>query len=150
MANPEHLSLLQQGVAIWNEWRIRNPGSLPDLSGTNLSDASLSESNLGGANLSGAKLIRANLYGADLKDTDLRASVKSLSSDQSQRQITLEAAEFVLRTIVTAVLGSNTAHQLEIDFGSDNLPALSELWSALSDACVAAGWTALVEKGKES
>jgi hypothetical protein len=71
---------------------------------------------------------------------------KSLSSGQRQRQITLEAAEFVLRTIVTAVLGSNTAHQLEIDFGSDNLPGLAELWSAIADTCGAAGWTALIDR----
>jgi hypothetical protein len=32
MANVEHLALLQQGVAIWNDWRTTNPGSLPDLS----------------------------------------------------------------------------------------------------------------------
>ena len=72
---------------------------------------------------------------------------KSSSSGSSQRQITVEAAEFALRTIVTAVLGSNAAHQLEIDFGSDNLPALSELWSPLADTCGVAGWTALVGKG---
>jgi hypothetical protein len=31
MANPEHLALLQQGAAIWNELRTRNPGLSPDL-----------------------------------------------------------------------------------------------------------------------
>jgi hypothetical protein len=36
MANAEHLALLQQGTAIWNDWRIRNPGSLPDLRQANL------------------------------------------------------------------------------------------------------------------
>jgi uncharacterized protein YjbI with pentapeptide repeats len=60
MANLEHLALLQQGNAIWNDWRVRNPGSFPDLSGANLSglalsDADLSETDLNKANLDGAK-----------------------------------------------------------------------------------------------
>ena len=48
MANEEHLTLLKQGTATWNEWRERNPRSFVDLSyaglsGTNLSGASLRE-----------------------------------------------------------------------------------------------------------
>jgi Pentapeptide repeats (8 copies) len=62
MANPEHLALLhQQATAIWNDWRMRNPGSLPDLRWANLSEANLTK-----AKLSGAKLIDANLYNANL------------------------------------------------------------------------------------
>jgi hypothetical protein len=41
MANDERLGLLWQGTAVWNEWRVRNPGVMSDLrqahlSGTNL------------------------------------------------------------------------------------------------------------------
>ena len=56
MANAEHLALLQQGAAIWNDWRIRNPGSLPDLSAADLSEALLNEANLRKANLRKADL----------------------------------------------------------------------------------------------
>jgi uncharacterized protein YjbI with pentapeptide repeats len=75
MANPEHLALLQQGTAIWNDWRKRNPGSLPDLSGANLRQANLDGANLCGANLSGANLSGANLsrteFGTDLSGANL-------------------------------------------------------------------------------
>jgi hypothetical protein len=42
MANEKHLALIHQEIAIWNEWRIRNPGSLPDLSKAHLRQADLS------------------------------------------------------------------------------------------------------------
>ena len=65
MANAEHLALLQQGVAVWNEWRKNNPGE------THLSGAYLRGADLRKANLSKAKLSRANLRGADLRRADL-------------------------------------------------------------------------------
>jgi uncharacterized protein YjbI with pentapeptide repeats len=91
MANADHLALLQQGTEIWNDWRIRNPGSLPDLSLANLSGANLrqadlsradlreadlsradlKEANLGGANLGGAELSGAELSGASLRVVNL-------------------------------------------------------------------------------
>jgi hypothetical protein len=80
MANKEHLKILQQGVAVWNEWRDKNPESpnlrkavLNDakLNGANLSGAFLSEANLSGANLSGAHLLRARLRRADLMKANL-------------------------------------------------------------------------------
>ena len=49
MANDEHVALLKQGVAAWNEWRLKNPNTVPDLSGADLGGA-----DLGGANLIGA------------------------------------------------------------------------------------------------
>jgi hypothetical protein len=48
MANAEHLAILQQGTAIWNDWRIRNPGPFPDLSRASLSRADLRQANLRG------------------------------------------------------------------------------------------------------
>ena len=51
MANPEHLHILQQGVAAWNQWREQNEGIKPDLAGTDLARA-----NFGGANLHRAGL----------------------------------------------------------------------------------------------
>jgi hypothetical protein len=66
MANDEHLALLRKGVALWNEWRARNPHEKPDLS-----EASLSRASLSGANLRAADLRQANLLAADLRKADL-------------------------------------------------------------------------------
>jgi uncharacterized protein YjbI with pentapeptide repeats len=84
--NEKHITLLNQGVAFWNQWRKENPGiqldleqadlSMADLymanlSGVKLIGANLKESNLYKANLSGANLSGANLSGADLYMADL-------------------------------------------------------------------------------
>jgi uncharacterized protein YjbI with pentapeptide repeats len=66
MANPEHIALLQQGTAIWNDWRTTNPELVPDFDGAKLSGADLR-----GANLSRATLLYANLSEADLSEADL-------------------------------------------------------------------------------
>jgi len=86
MANPEHVKILERGVIDWNEWRVENPGTVPDLKGAELwqaelSGADLTEANLrwgdlrwadlNGAKFGGAKLIRAKLGGADLRRADL-------------------------------------------------------------------------------
>jgi hypothetical protein len=46
MANPEHLQLLQQGFAAWNQWRYENRDITPDLV-----EADLRGADLGGTNL---------------------------------------------------------------------------------------------------
>jgi len=87
MANPEHLKILEQGVAEWNIWREENPDVRPELSSTNLSQvrinypgfegANLCDANFRGADLrfsilNGVHLRGANLTGADLTGADLR------------------------------------------------------------------------------
>jgi len=37
MADQQHLALLEQGVATWNEWRRQHPEIHPDLSEADLS-----------------------------------------------------------------------------------------------------------------
>jgi uncharacterized protein YjbI with pentapeptide repeats len=104
MANDEHLQMLQQGVAAWDEWRKQHRETRPDFSGAdlrgadligaNLSEANLSEADLReadlreadlifatlseadliGANLRGANLSEAELIGADLRGADLRGA----------------------------------------------------------------------------
>jgi len=66
MAKRAHLKMLEQGVDVWNQWRLENPATTPHLEGANLFDT-----NLRGANLSGAKLLAADLIWADLRDVDL-------------------------------------------------------------------------------
>src|SRR6266851_4625125 len=76
MADQQHLAVLEQGVAAWNEWRRQHPEIRPDLSGADLSEADLSgadlrHANLMRANLSGAYLSEASLNEANLRDADL-------------------------------------------------------------------------------
>ncbi len=76
MANQAHLEILNQGVAIWNQWRKEHQEIQPDLSDTNLEGvdlrgADLERTNLGNTNLSGASLSFATLIDADLSGTDL-------------------------------------------------------------------------------
>jgi Pentapeptide repeats (8 copies) len=74
VANPDHLALLQQGVDVWNAWRVKEPSIAPDLRGGKLSGADLHNVNLGGADLYGANLEEANLREANFGVADLRTS----------------------------------------------------------------------------
>ena len=74
MANEEQLSILKQGVEVWNKWREENPDVKVNLIGANLSRANLIGANLSGANLGVADLSGANLSGASLENTWLNYS----------------------------------------------------------------------------
>ena len=80
MANPEHLAILKQGVAVWNEWRKTFAYLTPDLANADLRNQNLDginfsrcilhsvglfQSSLIKANLDGAELINAYLMGVD-------------------------------------------------------------------------------------
>ena len=88
MANEEQLSILKQGVKVWNKWMEENPRVQIDLSGADLRSIDLSDAkfasanfkfrsaNFEQANLSGAYLREAflafhNFYEADLSDANL-------------------------------------------------------------------------------
>lgn len=85
MANPEHLAILKQGVAVWNEWKSKTTeqadlsgadirGVVPrreNLRGVDFSGANLIKANFSSVNLSGANLRRAELYGASFQSADL-------------------------------------------------------------------------------
>jgi uncharacterized protein YjbI with pentapeptide repeats len=67
VADEEHLKIIRQGAAAWNDWRKKNPELLkPDLRGANLQGANLEGTNLSGANLNGAQLIETDLRDATL------------------------------------------------------------------------------------
>jgi uncharacterized protein YjbI with pentapeptide repeats len=96
MANEEQLTILRQGVEVWNDWRKKNPDAKIDLKeadlynadldkvdlskadlekasleNAKLYEADLTQANLVGANLMGSKLIEANLLGANLNQAKL-------------------------------------------------------------------------------
>jgi uncharacterized protein YjbI with pentapeptide repeats len=74
VANDEHLGLLQEGAAMWNDWRKRNADIRPELRGANLLGVDLGGADLRGADLFGATLAGADLNGADLRDALLFAA----------------------------------------------------------------------------
>jgi uncharacterized protein YjbI with pentapeptide repeats len=74
VASEDHLKMIRQGVAAWNDWRKKNPPQEVDLSGANLSEASLHGASLSFANLKKANLKKANLSEADLIVADLSAA----------------------------------------------------------------------------
>ena len=98
MANEEQLSLLKQGVTVWNEWRSAEWQTRPDLSeadlswadlrGTDLSKTDLSGTVLKGAKLKRAKLINASLMSAELSSADLSGANLQLA-DLSLANLTL-------------------------------------------------------------
>jgi uncharacterized protein YjbI with pentapeptide repeats len=74
--NPDHLKILQQGVAAWNAWIVEElsvkPGlPKPDLSGADLVGANLREARLVQADFSRAKLFKAKLSRAILNEATL-------------------------------------------------------------------------------
>jgi len=76
MANEEQLSILKQGVEVWNEWREENPNAQIDLGGVALFETKLVGVNLSNANLEGAELFdtdfsKADFRGANLRNADL-------------------------------------------------------------------------------
>jgi len=76
MANAEQLTILKQGVEVWNNWREENPDNNIeldglDISGANLNNINLRDAYLAQANLSKARFTNANLNKADLMDKSI-------------------------------------------------------------------------------
>jgi uncharacterized protein YjbI with pentapeptide repeats len=91
MAKIEHVRVLINALASmsmkgWNQWRIDNPGLMPDLSGEELAQADLSFINLRYADLSRADLRGAKLHDAKLERADLTGS-KFQNADLSRADL---------------------------------------------------------------
>lgn len=83
MANPEHLEILEQGVELWNRWRVNSYLIRPDLVEVQLSNIMLEARypqndpeygivyNFQGVNFSGTDLTNADLRGASLFGANL-------------------------------------------------------------------------------
>jgi uncharacterized protein YjbI with pentapeptide repeats len=66
-----HSVILQQGVEIWNQWRISDPDTIPQLSNDNLSQLNLSNINFSKCDLTNFYFKHTNLSGANLSNTIL-------------------------------------------------------------------------------
>ncbi len=76
MADENQITIIKQGVEVWNNWRKENPTTPIDLSnadinGIDLSDANLFRSNFYKANLTNANLSNTILTGSNLYKTNL-------------------------------------------------------------------------------
>ncbi len=72
MANQEHLDILEQGLAIWNDWRKEERFNvIPDLSNADLNGSHLIWTDLSGVNFNGANLNGADFTHSDLSDANL-------------------------------------------------------------------------------
>ena len=92
MANPEHLRIMRQGTAAWNEWRRLNPGLRPDLTGADFSglkmwtgpspdpDPLLGRMDLRGADFSACDLAHADFEKQDLSGATLRGANLALAN----------------------------------------------------------------------
>jgi uncharacterized protein YjbI with pentapeptide repeats len=154
MANEEQLTILKQGVDVWNRWRIANPNSRIDLtnvilnkaelSGANLLKADLRETNLRESNLSRANLCEADLRLADLARADLRevdlseADLREVNLVGAQlvgsilREADLSDADFSVVNLTDAFLGG--ADLIRTNLNEANLAGArfygADLWGA--------------------
>lgn len=121
MANEEHLAILRQGVAVWNEWRARNQNVKPDLRGAYLRRADLREANLAWANMRDTDIHGGYLSLANLTQADLRSA--NLQSAHLQGAILCGANlnKAVLRNANLSEADLNTANLSYGDFRKANL-----------------------------
>jgi uncharacterized protein YjbI with pentapeptide repeats len=112
MANPEHLKLLQKGVDVWNEWRAKQPSTVPDLSWAELRDANLNGADLNRVNLRLAFLRGAKLVGADLSEATLsRASLAEANLVRANlRGADLSGADLSWAIVLMADLSAANLH----------------------------------------
>ena len=97
MANAGQLSILKQGVDVWNGWRAKNIYVYADLNGADLNGVDLGGADLRIAHFRRANLFRANLTGADLSGADL--------SDADLREANLSEANLTRANLNGANLG---------------------------------------------
>lgn len=145
MADATQLSILQQGVVIWNQWRELNPAVKPDLREADLTGRILVGVNLARARLAGAYLARAQLRAADLRGADLSGAelqeANLCRADLSEANLTeaalnsadLTAANLTRAELIAADLGG--ANLKDADLTAANLTE-ADLGRAILDGAI--------------
>ena len=110
MANAEQLSILKQGVQVWNGWRAKNIYVYADFNGADLNGVDLSEADLRISHFRRANLFRADLSGTDLSGADL--------SDADLREANLSAADLTKANLNGANLGNAFAKEANLNQAS--------------------------------
>ena len=137
MAHRQHLEVLEQGVDVWNEWRLKHPTTQPDLSCHSFGSSPChpSRMNLCGINLKGADLIQSNFSGADLINADL--------TDALFYEAIFAGANFSGATLIGADLNgvdlSNTKFK-GTDLSGANLISANLSGADLSQADLSGAW----------
>ena len=71
----------------------------------------------------------------------------SLSRGDGHREVSPEAAEFILRTIAVDTLGGAKAAGLKLDMDTGTL-TLHDVWGVIQELCGPAGWQSLTRRGE--
>lgn len=140
MANEEHLAILRQGVHAWNNWRMRNPEIIPDLSLADFSstifpeDSDLFEVNFSKANLVQAKFVETDLIEADFSEANLDGAnfSRSILSGAILNRANLQSATLLGTKLNKAKL--NYTNLLNSDLSKAKLVRASLCGSDLSDS----------------
>ena len=127
MANEEQLSILKQGVEVWNKWRDENPDARIDLKQADLRKANLAGANLREIILRRANLSRAVLNEAVFRQADLSGATFSQAelhnTDMSRTKLAganLTSADLKMSNLTNASLGGTI-------FGNSDLSEITGL-----------------------
>jgi hypothetical protein len=132
VADREHLDILWQGVEAWNDWRLKERTTKPNLTKANLTEANLTEAELYRVDLIGTRLSGANISMACLNGADLTKANLSMAD--------LNGADLVCAGLIGANLtGANLsgANLTGADLTGANLSGANLARAVLVEACVA-------------
>lgn len=141
MANEEQLSILKQGVEVWNKWRENNQDVYIDLKqaelmGADLVDVYLYRADLRQADLSGANLIEADFWRADLSEANLshtdlkKANLRKADlSNANLSEADLREANLSEATLIKANLN-------KVDLSDADLTEANLMLANLSEATI--------------
>ena len=111
MASDEQVALLKQGWDAWNEWRVKNADTRPNLVEANLGGADLSRAQLVDTDLTDADLTGCRVYGVSAWNLKLdRAKQQSLViTSEDEPEITVDNIEVAHNQKIRDVIDTITS-----------------------------------------